>query len=303
MKQAENNVIIRGLLLSTDIVHSETADGREYVRGTATIKVRQNDSDGKQVISEIPVKMFAMKKTKAGKANPAYKSISDLEDMNSFAATQNEKETDYVELTSGSLETNMFVGQDGRLVEYEQISGAFFKKVSKDKAANVKDEALFSTKVVVLGHRDEVKDDEPTGRLELKGAIVQYGDKVDEFKFVVETPAAIAHIKNYWEKGATIPVSGVIYYVAGTRSKTKIDDETEMGFGEFKPIVYNTLEKRFVITAGTKAGLEGEAAYQAADIKEALENNKARRAEALRKTKEVKTAAKPSEMDAYGFGD
>lgn len=58
--QSKNECTIVGILNELDIVEGKTSDGRDYIRGTATIRVDQ-EVKGKQVENLIPVSMFAMR--------------------------------------------------------------------------------------------------------------------------------------------------------------------------------------------------------------------------------------------------
>ena len=69
---------------------------------------------------------------------------------------------------------------------------------------------MFKVKIVVRSIEDEVKDDVPTGRLKIKGIIVQYGGRADVVEFVVEDKQAAAHIMKRFSEKDTIIVAGYV---------------------------------------------------------------------------------------------
>jgi hypothetical protein len=121
----------------------------------------------------VPVNVFASEITKAGKANPAYKGLKDLE-KNAISIAAGGRETaNSIKVNAGSISENSYYGQNGNLITGYRVNGSFFttKNVTKYDAS-------FKHEIVILSMIDEIKDDDPTGRLIIKGAIVQYGSKL-----------------------------------------------------------------------------------------------------------------------------
>ena len=77
MRTSENIVKIEGYLQEVDLEEA-SFNGKDCIRGTITIAVDQ-EYDNKQEHEEIPISVFSSKMTNAGKPNPAYKSIKEVE--------------------------------------------------------------------------------------------------------------------------------------------------------------------------------------------------------------------------------
>ena len=77
MRTSENIVKIEGYLQEVDLEEA-SFNGKDCIRGTITIAVDQ-EYDNRQEQEEIPISVFSSKMTNAGKPNPAYKSIKEVE--------------------------------------------------------------------------------------------------------------------------------------------------------------------------------------------------------------------------------
>lgn len=291
-RESLNEVYVCGVLKDLNIEEKTTADGRKFVSGVATIRVEQ-ETAGSLYTSEVPVRMFSMEKKSDGvspNANYArilgyanqFTSLSAVEDpaMASKVICQgqtcNLKENAYFDKAKNTLYQKGF-----------QISGNFLnnKRDSDDEAARFE-------VVGVLGKtREEMKGDEPTGRLLVDLVVVQYGGKVDVITMVA-TDGAKSHIETNWEAGDTVKVAGDI--VMSFKTIEEVDDS---GFG--KPIVRKKTvgTRELVITGGSRSGFDPELSYDATDIKEAL----AQRTATLEKLQTATPAAKATTKPKSGF--
>ena len=80
MVQSENIVKIEGILAETDLEEKpflKNGKQHEAIGGSITIRVEQKIGE-KDVISDVPVYMFATKLTKKGSINPAYENIKNI---------------------------------------------------------------------------------------------------------------------------------------------------------------------------------------------------------------------------------
>ena len=273
MRQSENRVKIEGILSEIDLVDGEcTRDGRTmpYIRGNVKIRVNYTH-EGKEYDIDVPVETFVTKWTKAGKENPAYKSIKDVKDnFVSLAAVDGEMDkADRVRITAGQLTENAFYAQDGTLVSQTRINTSFINKIKKE---DCKPEATFVNTMAIGGIIDELDEEGmPSGNLMIKGVIVQYGDRVDLVNYRVENKKAVDYISSNWSQGDTVRVSGILNYSAKTMSTT-IENDFGDAITEYRTVNVREL----IITGGSSSGFEGEAAYNAEDIGKALAERKAR---------------------------
>jgi hypothetical protein len=262
--QSKNQMNLIGKLLNVDFGEGKLSDGREYKRATVTIRVTQ-PVDGKEETSEIPVGFFATPYTTTGKQNPAYKSLLDLQNLKT-AQNVGIDAADQVRITSGTLSENNFVSRSGNLINGWQIRGSFIN------AAKLADIASFVTEVFIMDMHDEVdKNGEPTGRLVVRGGIVQYNGKLDVLDFIVEAPDKVEFISRNWEPNTTITVKG---RVRVTSHETESSSEGS-GWGEDIPDTTTTYVRELIITGGDDGPKDEEFSYDPAEIKKAFNQRKA----------------------------
>lgn len=264
MIQAKNNMNLVGKLMNVDFGEGKLSDGREYKRATVTIRVTQA-VDGKEETSEIPVGFFATPYTSTGKPNPAYKSLVELENLKT-AQNVGVDNADQIRISGATLSENNFVSRNGNLINGWQIRGSFIN------AAKLADVATFVTEVYIMDIHDEVdREGEPTGRLVVRGGIVQYNGRLDVVDFVVEAPDKVEFISRNWETNATLTVKG---RVRVTSHEVEATHEPS-GWGEDIPDTTTTFIRELVITGGDDEGKDEEFSYDPAEIKKAFNQRKA----------------------------
>ena len=271
LRQAENRVKIEGILSEIDLASKPfMKNGKEVeaMGGSITVKVVQKIS-GKEKELMIPVYMFAAKLTNAGKPNPAYESIKTVKDtFNSIASTGSEDAADRVRITGASLRMNEYYAADGHLVSFPRVHASFVNKIAK---ADCKPEATFAVQFAVGSATDEIKNDEPTGRYMIKGILPQYGGKVDVIPFFAESEGVISAVSTYWNNGDTVKANGRLDF----SSTTEVTYE-EVDFGEPIEKVRTINKSDLIITGGSQEPLEGEFAFDAAELQTALAERKER---------------------------
>ena len=169
----------------------------------------------------------------------------------------------HVRLTGASLQENYFVSRNGQLIDGWQIRGSFINE------AKVADVASFVTDIVIMGMEDEIKDGESTGRLIVKGGIVQYGGRLDVVNFIVEAPDSVEYISRNWEVKGTVTVKGRI------RILSQEEEVQSAGWGEDIPETTTRVVRELIITTGDPECKDEEFAYNPVDIKAANEERKA----------------------------
>lgn len=263
--QAANKLNLQGKLLDVALGNGKLTDGRPYERAAVTIRVTQTYG-GKEETSEIPIGMFATEFTSTGKPNPAWASIQSLKEMKTVQKVGIDR-ADSVRITGASLQENNFVSRSGQLINGWQIRGSFINE------SNAADAATFTTEIFIMNMEDEVdKEGDTTGRLIIKGGVVQYNGKLDVIEFVVENPDTIDYIQRHWEINSTVTVKGRIRV---TSFEVKPSGESS-GWGEDVPEGPTTqFIRELVITTGDDEPKEEEFAYDATEIKKAFNERKA----------------------------
>ena len=260
--QAGNKINLCGKLMDVAFGNGKLSDGRPYERATVTIRVTQTYG-GKEETSDVQVGMFATEYTSTGKPNPAWKSIMDLKRMNT-AQNVGIDAAAHVRMTGATLSENNFVSRTGQLINGWQIRGSFINE------AKLSDVASFVTDIFIMNMHDEVdRENDTTGRLVIKGGIVQYGGKLDVVDFIVEAPDTVEYISRNWKVGDTVTVKGRI------RVTSQEEEVQSSGWGEDVPDTTTRFVRELIITTGDDEGKEEEFAYDPAEIKKAANDRKA----------------------------
>lgn len=263
--QATNKMNIVGKLVSATFAEGKMKNGGTYERANLVIRVTQ-EYDGVKETSEIPVSMFASPYTTRGTANPAFESLQKVKNMKTV---QNcgEAEADTVRMTNGSLQENNFVSRNsGQLINTWQIRNSF---LNTTKMADI---ATFNVDIFILDMHDETdRDGDPTGRLVVKGGIVQYGGKLDVVEFIVEAPDKVNYIQRNWNINDTVNAGGRIRFTSREESRRT----SESSWGESIPETSTYMVRELIITYGSDEPFDEDLAYSPDDIRKAFNVRKA----------------------------
>lgn len=262
--QAQNKINIVGKLLDVTFGEGSLSDGRHYERASLTVRVTQTYG-GREETSEIPVSVFATQYTSTGKLNPAWKSVQDL---HTFKTVQDVgfDNADTIRVSGATISENNFVSRSGQLINGWQIRGSFI-----NAGANA-DVASFVNDIFIMDmHEEEDREGEMTGRLIVKGGLVQYGGKLDVLEYIVEQPEAVEYISRHWEPNQTVTVRGRIR-VTSVEEKSSA---AESSWGEDIPETSTRYVRELIITKGDDEGKEEEFAYDPVEIKKAFNVRKA----------------------------
>jgi len=264
MDQGMNKVTIVGKLLDAAFNSGKTKAGVPYERANITVRVAQHFGNHDE-ISEVPVTMFASQFTTKGTLNPAWQSIQDLRKMKT-AQDQGIDGADTVRITGANISENNFVSKSGQLINGWQIRSSFIN------AGNTPEVASFILDIFIMDMTDELdREGDPTGRLVIKGAIVQYGGKLDVLQFIVEDPDAVDYISSHWNTNETNTVKGRIR-VTSTEEKAA---PSSSSWGEDVPDTTTRMIRELIITKGDDEGKEEDFAYDPAEIKKGFNARKA----------------------------
>lgn len=292
-KVSDNEVYVSGILNELEITEGKTKDGRDYVRGTASIRVDQ-DIDGKVSENVIPVKMFAMRKKNDGSDNPVYDRIVGYKNQfTSLAAAESEAEASWVTVSNGTLEENAwFDARTNAIRTGFQINANFINK----KKDTDKEQAIFILNGIVGKMRPEIskKTGEETGRLIVDFVIMTWGGKANKIELIAQDGKK-EFIENNWNEQDTVTVKGCI------NMSYKVEEvEIPLGFGD--PIIKpNTVSIReLVITGGSPTGLEEALSYDIDSVKTAL-SERLERHEALKNAPSNSKASTKNKAVDFGF--
>lgn len=290
LKQSTNKVTIVGKLLDISFATGKTKDGKPYERANMTVRVTQTYG-GRTETSDIPVSSFATQFTKTGAANPAYNSIQELKTLKT-AQNVGIDNADTVCMTSAALGENSYPTKAGKMVTNWQVTSSFFSN------RKVEDTATFSVDMFIMDMHDEVDTEgDTTGRLIVKGGIVQYGGALDVVEFVVEMPECVEHISRYWQVNHTVNAKGRIRYTSVEEAKAV----SETSWGEEVPTTSTKMVRELVIMTGDdeSRGEDDENAYSPVEIKKAFN---ARKAKLEQKLAEYTAKNSPSSSKSAGNG-
>lgn len=265
--QATNRVNIVGKLLDVVFRSGKLQDGREYESANMTIRVTQTYG-GREEVSEIPVSMFAAKYTLANKLNPGW---DQLQALHSLKTAQNVgiDEADTVRINSGNIRENNFVAKSGQLINGWQLNTSFISS----NANGLDGVASFVVDLFIMDmHPEEDRDGDSTGRLVIKGGIVQYGGNLDVIEFIVENPEAVDYIERNWNVNDTVTARGRVRMTVQEQKTSG----AESSWGEDIPEMTTKTIRELIITKGDDQGKEEEFAYDPTDIKKAFNVRKAK---------------------------
>lgn len=266
-KQAVNKMTIVGKLIETNFRSGTTKDGRQYESANFTVRTEQTYEDGHVEVDEIPISIFATQFTSTGAPHPGYRGIQELKELKTIQQV-GEAEADRVRMTAANVRENNFVSRSGQLVNGWQINTPFI-----GTAGASPDIAIFNINIFIMDMHDEIdREGNPTGRLVIKGGIVQYGGTLDVVEFIVEDPDKINYISRNWEVNDTVNAGG---HIRVTTREVKTSAESG-SWGEALPDTSTQYVRELIITRGSDFGFEEDLAYDPADIKRAFNERKAR---------------------------
>ena len=263
-QQSQQKINLVGKLLDATFNKGKLSDGRNYERVNLNVRVTQTYNNREET-SEIPLSMFAAEYTNSGALNPGWKSIQDLKTMKTV---QNDglADADTVRFSGVSLRENAFVTKQGALVDGWQLNCSFAN------TTNMSDVASFIIDIFIMDMKpEEDRDGDPTGRLIIKGGIVQYGGKLDVVEFIVEKPEHVDYIERNWNSNDTVTVKGRIR-VTSIEEKSSGSDSS---WGEDIPETTTRFVRELIITKGDDEGKEEEFAYDPMEIKKGFNKRKA----------------------------
>lgn len=297
LTQTLNKVKVEGILAECNIDYRNyTRDGQEIraIGGEFSVLVRST-VDGVPQDLMIPIRVFSNEYTKSGKQNPAFTSIENVKNnMISIAAAGGEEKATKVRITNGDLTMNEYYDGSGRLVSYPRVNASFISEVT----GNFNPEASFEIVMAVDSVREVVDADgipvEPE-RLAVSGSIVKYNGDIDCIELIAIKPTTITGIRDYWNIGDTVKLSGKLNFTYSTVEVTEA-----MAFGETTKKQTRRVSE-LIIESGS-APFEGEAAINLNELKIAKAERLNRLENERNKNKGKSTPAPSNEFSTDNLG-
>lgn len=304
---AVNVVSIRGTLMDYAMKDGVTKGNRAYRRVNTSVRVKQF-YNGKEEISEIPVDMIANKVKKDGTSNRVYEGYAE-NSRNFEPATRVGADKATIVSCSGNrnarLKENIYVpkGTSEEVHSNWQVSSTFMNQAFGTSDSET-DYATFDVELFIFNMDREINSiGEETGRLVIRGGIVQYGRKIDVLPFYVEDASAIDYIERNYEINDTARFVGRLRYTSETT--TYVSENT---WGESIPTT-SSKKKRELIITGPGVGCENgpyeeEQAYDPAEIRVLMADRTARCEQAkieARTQAKAKTTAETTMQTTYSW--
>lgn len=269
LKESKNKVEIEGIVKAVNIEVKEIK-GKNTILGSVDILVPDEKTG---VDSIIQVNVYSTELNKKGEVSGLYKSYKTIMEEYKSIDVHGLEEADKVRTGQATIRRNEYIGQDGQLRSFPQISTTFLTRITGNDVFDP--HATFAIDMYVSGKKMETKKvegvDEETGRLILKGYLVGYQDQADASRkiypveLIADNEKSVNYIDNNYEKGNTVSVSGKI--INTRKETTKI---IEADFGD--DVVETTVEyvREYLITGG-QAPKDEDQEYDQKAIKAALE--------------------------------
>lgn len=283
MKQAQNNVIIEGILseINLRINDSYEKNGirQKSIAGFIKVKVVQ-EIEGQEVELDVPVNAFAAELKLDGGKNPSFVSLEQVLNEYKSIAAVGEEQADRIRITGARITMNEYYSVDGKFISYPRVQGSFVRRI-KPEDCNMR--ALWEMEMY-LTHMDYRTDREgiETDTFEVKGVTVGYGGYADVVPLVTTQGNIAAGIKATYQEGDTVPFSGKLNFSTSTEI---IYEEVEIGDPIEKA---RTITISDLVITGAKGALEE--GYTPAEIKSVMQKREERLTASL--TKSQATGAK-----------
>jgi single-stranded DNA-binding protein len=287
LRQAENVAKIEGIVADIRIETKEV-NGKPAISGEIDILVGEDTHT---------VNVFSYKKNGEGKESGLYKGfVTVMNDYKSIKA-HGKDAADKVRITQGQIDLNDYYGADGLLRSFPQLKTNFVNRLQSGDTFEPK--AEFTLEMVIAVVKEEMKDNEATGRAIIKGYVPVYGNKVIPFDVVVAEKKAVDYVTSNYEKGTTVTVHGEI-----VNKKVLTTKEVEVEFGDPKVDTSERTVREYSVKGGTAPkDQEDVKAYKVADIKKGLEEREKMLAEKKEKAAKKDSNNSSSNKSKDPFGD
>ena len=245
LRQGVNNVTLTGEVKEHKLKFNKDKDGN-YINGSLIVKTGE--------FSELEVKVFVKEKNKDGKAKKVFETLNKFIEKEQLTIADCKNDEDRENVTKVRVFGNKdfvphFKEEIFKIKESEEVKTKItielgFGTISIDNGIKPEDyKADFDVEMYVTSVKEEIKNDEETGRTIISGWTPVYGGKVIPMEFVAGTIIDDegeeydfgADVLNSVEEGMTLNLWGNINYQSkivktkkgGTLGKAKIEEHRE----------------------------------------------------------------------------
>lgn len=299
-----NLVNIRGILMDYGVKEGNTKDNRPYRRVNSTVRAKQFYNN-KEEISELPVSMFSMKFKKDGTPSKLYEGYGENERSFSPATRYGLDKATIVSCSSDTrfqncrLEENNFVSKNNpdSIVSTWRATARMMRDDNGKGGPADDGYATFDIEMFILNIAREINaNDEETGRLKIRGGIIQPGNKMDILTFFVEDASAVDFIERNYEIGNTARFVGRLRYTSET--STYVSENT---WGEAIPKTSSTKKRELIITGPGAGGENGP--YDTEELCFSDEDIRVLNADRSARMEQLKIDAKAKPQPRYSWDD
>jgi hypothetical protein len=231
LREAVNQVTIEGTLL--EVRHTEWKS-KEGLNIELDIEVEENEVH--------TFKAMTRYKKKDGSDNGIAKGYQTVINEYLTVAKHGRDQADKVRVTQGKIGLNDYLGQDGMLKSYPELSTNFVNRIGAGDEFNPR--AEFDVEIFVKSVVPEIKNEEETGRVKVNAIIPVFGAKVIPFEFMVSQEGAEWVSDNY-EVGCTTRVYGDIVNFREVK-----ETEVPVAFGKPQKKITTKTIREYLITGG-----------------------------------------------------
>ncbi len=250
LREAQNVVNVEGILMENRLDQRDK-DGKDYIAGDLLVKTAEDNI--------VAVNFFSFSVKRDGGQNQIYKSLSTVKDNYKSAAKFGPEDADKIRINGGRIESNEFYAANGRLINTFRIRSNFVNRVSGEFNPGID----FQVETYLQGIIEEIVNEEPTGRLMVKGIVPMYGGKISVLTLFVEDTGGIKYIEDNYTVGDTVKLAGTINNTIQVIEKTE-----EMEFGDDIVTSFERVKRELIINRGSKPYDENK--FEVGAIKQAM---------------------------------
>lgn len=239
MKEANNEFSITGVLKTKELREQTTRTGKEAIMGHLVVEVNEGGR-----VHNHRIELFANKTKQDGSENGLYTSYKTI--MNDYKSKDQFADDADVVTVNGNIAYNVYKGRNG-LGENTRLRGLFANRVAKDSVQESQANLTF----VVDGYTPEMKNDQPTGFVNVKAFTVGYNNT--GIKLMNLKAPANSKIEETVPVGTTIDTTIQINNYIVTKKAEKPAENVL--FGEMKSVVETkSYERNLMLTAMSLPG-------------------------------------------------
>lgn len=292
LREADNNFVIEGILAESNLDYGEySKDGKKVkcIKGSVVVKTKTKIGD-KIIDCMVPVQFFANELKKDGNPNGLYTNLeASMKELVSIAASD-EASADRVRITGAQIEMNEYYPEPDRLISIPRVKGTFINKISQSILDRDGYVAKGAIEFCIAEKSEEIVNDEPTGRLIIKGIVPIYGGRVNVMTFIAETPQAIDFISANWNEGDSVPAQIALKFCVEAQESVE-----EQAFGDPIKKVRTKHVNEFIIVGGNDPYADDKA-FEMSEIQSGLAQRKA-----YLETLKEKSGKRPAAPKAKSF--